>query len=90
VDFFDELAYDPQDIFGTVGALIFVIDAQDDYNEALHRLFTTVTSAYRVNPNITFEVLIHKVDGLSDDYKIGSIMILLTRTMTNLGIISDQ
>jgi hypothetical protein len=23
-----------------------------------------------VNPNITFEVLIHKVDGLSDDYKI--------------------
>ncbi|CEP18916.1 hypothetical protein [Parasitella parasitica] len=70
VDFFDEMAYDPQDIFGTVGALIFVIDAQDDYNEALHKLFTTVTSAYRVNPNITFEVLIHKVDGLSDDYKI--------------------
>lgn len=71
VDFFDEMAYDPQDIFGTVGALIFVIDAQDDYNEALHRLFTTVTSAYRVNSSITFEVLIHKVDGLSDDYKIG-------------------
>ncbi|KAG2233493.1 hypothetical protein INT48_003199 [Thamnidium elegans] len=70
VDFFDELAYDPQDIFGTVGALIFVIDAQDDYNDALHRLFTTVTSAYAVNPSITFEVLIHKVDGLSDDYKI--------------------
>ncbi|CAO3656135.1 unnamed protein product [Mucor hiemalis] len=64
------MAYDPQDIFGTVGALIFVIDAQDDYNDALHKLFTTVTSAYRVNPNITFEVLIHKVDGLSDDYKI--------------------
>ncbi|KAG2202141.1 Gtr1/RagA G protein conserved region-domain-containing protein [Mucor mucedo] len=70
VDFFDEMAYDPQDIFGTVGALIFVIDAQDDYNEALHRLYTTVTSAYAVNPSITFEVLIHKVDGLSDDYKI--------------------
>lgn len=71
VDFFDEMAYDPQEIFGTVGALIFVIDAQDDYNDALHRLFTTVTSAYAVNPSITFEVLIHKVDGLSDDYKIG-------------------
>ncbi|KAI8334065.1 Gtr1/RagA G protein conserved region-domain-containing protein [Blakeslea trispora] len=70
IDFFDEMAYDPQEIFSTVGALIFVIDAQDDYNEALHRLFTTVTSAYRANPNITFEVLIHKVDGLSDDYKI--------------------
>ncbi|KAI9262788.1 Gtr1/RagA G protein conserved region-domain-containing protein [Sporodiniella umbellata] len=70
IDFFDEMAYDPQDIFGTVGALIFVIDAQDDYSEALHRLFSTVTSAYNVNQTITFEVLIHKVDGLSDDYKI--------------------
>ncbi|KAI8370315.1 Gtr1/RagA G protein conserved region-domain-containing protein [Radiomyces spectabilis] len=69
VNFFD-MAYDSQEIFGTVGALIFVIDAQDDYSEALHRLYFTVTSAYRVNPNITFEVLIHKVDGLSDDYKI--------------------
>ncbi|ORY96910.1 hypothetical protein BCR43DRAFT_492481 [Syncephalastrum racemosum] len=69
VNFFD-MAYDSQEIFGSVGALIFVIDAQDDYSEALHRLFYTVTSAYRVNQNITFEVLIHKVDGLSDDYKI--------------------
>lgn len=88
------MAYDSQEIFGAVGALIFVIDAQvtwwwlkevrkvtgaykreqsqDDYTEALHRLFYTVTSAYRVNQNITFEVLIHKVDGLSDDYKIGN------------------
>lgn len=39
--------------------------------EALQRLHTTVVAAYRVNPNITFEVFIHKVDGLSEDYKIG-------------------
>ena len=25
----------------------------------------------QVNPNIKFEVFIHKVDGLSDDHKIG-------------------
>ena len=31
----------------------------------------TVTRAYKVNPNISFEVFIHKVDGLSDDHKIG-------------------
>ncbi|KAI9320670.1 ras-related GTP binding D [Dichotomocladium elegans] len=67
---FLDMTYDSQEIFGAVGALIFVIDAQDDYSEALHRLFYTVTGAYGVNPNITFEVLIHKVDGLSDDYKI--------------------
>ena len=31
----------------------------------------TVTRAHKVNPNISFEVFIHKVDGLSDDHKIG-------------------
>eukprot|EP00026_Physarum_polycephalum_P013793 Phypoly_transcript_14235.p1 GENE.Phypoly_transcript_14235~~Phypoly_transcript_14235.p1 ORF type:complete len:226 (+),score=34.72 Phypoly_transcript_14235:291-968(+) len=30
----------------------------------------TVTKASKVNPHITFEVFIHKVDGLSDDHKI--------------------
>ena len=38
--------------------------------EALNRLHQTVTKAYKVNPNIHFEVFIHKVDGLSDDHKI--------------------
>jgi hypothetical protein len=32
----------------------------------------TVTRAHKVNPNITFEVFIHKVDGLLDDHKIGT------------------
>ena len=38
--------------------------------DALARLDTTVSKAYKVNPNIKFEVFIHKVDGLSDDHKI--------------------
>ncbi|CAO3618145.1 unnamed protein product [Cunninghamella blakesleeana] len=67
---YSDPTYESHDIFNSVGALIFVIDAQDDYSDALNRLFYTVTSAYKVNPNITFEVLLHKVDGLSDDYKI--------------------
>ena len=37
--------------------------------EALNRLHLTVTKAFKVNTNIIFEVFIHKVDGLSDDYK---------------------
>ncbi len=37
---------------------------------ALFELHTTVVQAYKVNPNIRFEVFIHKVDGLSDDNKI--------------------
>ena len=43
---------------------------QDDYMEALAKLHTTVSRAYKVNPSIKFEVFIHKVDGLSDDHKI--------------------
>ena len=59
-----------QVIFQNCGALVFVIDVQDDYLEALQKLYSTVKMAYQVNPRINFEVFIHKVDGLSDDYKI--------------------
>lgn len=38
--------------------------------EALARLHVTVTKAYKANPDMNFEVFIHKVDGLSDDHKI--------------------
>ncbi|PVD32042.1 hypothetical protein C0Q70_07469 [Pomacea canaliculata] len=69
IDFFDP-TFDSETIFGGCGALIFVIDAQDDYIEALARLQMEVTRAYKINPNIKFEVFIHKVDGLSDDNKI--------------------
>jgi Ras-related GTP-binding protein C/D len=52
------------------GSLIFVIDAQDDYIEALQRLYTLIM---HVDKNWHIEVFIHKVDGLSDDHKIGSV-----------------
>ncbi|CAH1974903.1 unnamed protein product [Acanthoscelides obtectus] len=71
IDFFDS-AFDYDMIFGGCGALIFVIDAQDDYLEALNKLNLTVTKAYKINPNIKFEVFIHKVDGLGDDFKMES------------------
>ncbi|KAM7376752.1 hypothetical protein PAMP_006460 [Pampus punctatissimus] len=69
IDFFDP-TFDYEMIFRGTGALIFVIDSQDDYGEALSRLHLTVTRAFKVNPDINFEVFIHKVDGLSDDHKI--------------------
>uniref|UniRef100_A0A8C5S2C2 Ras-related GTP-binding protein n=1 Tax=Laticauda laticaudata TaxID=8630 RepID=A0A8C5S2C2_LATLA len=69
IDFFDP-TFDYEMIFRGTGALIFVIDSQDDYMEALARLHLTVTRAYKVNPDINFEIFIHKVDGLSDDHKI--------------------
>merc|ERR1719431_2469919 len=69
IDFFDTVTFDTELIFGGCGALVFVIDAQDDYLDALTKLNTTVTKAFSVNPKIKFEVFIHKVDGLSDDTK---------------------
>ncbi|XP_061749853.1 ras-related GTP-binding protein D isoform X2 [Nerophis ophidion] len=69
IDFF-EPTFDYEMIFRGTGALIFVIDSQDDYVEALCRLHLTVTRAYKVNPDINFEVFIHKVDGLTDEHKI--------------------
>ncbi|KAH0503222.1 Ras-related GTP-binding protein C [Microtus ochrogaster] len=69
MDFFDP-TFDYEMIFRGTGAFIYVIDAQDDYMEALTRLHITVSKAYKVNPDMNFEVFIHKVDGLSDDHKI--------------------
>lgn len=43
---------------------------QDEYYDSLARLHSTVVRAYSINPGIHIEVFIHKVDGLSDDYKI--------------------
>lgn len=64
----------PQQIFGHTGALVFVIDAQDDetYQEAIDYFIEMTKIAFKVNPNIKLDILIHKVDGdayISDDHK---------------------
>jgi Ras-related GTP-binding protein C/D len=66
----NEPGFDAETVFGKCGALVFVIDAQDDYSEALNKLRASIVCACKVNANIRFEVFIHKVDGLSDDQKI--------------------
>jgi Ras-related GTP-binding protein C/D len=83
IDFFDA-SFDAEAIFGDVGALIFVIDAQDEYQEALQKLHMTITKAVSVNPGINIEVFVHKIDGLSDDYKIDAQRDVQQRTMDEL------
>lgn len=68
VDFFDP-AFDSDVIFKGCDALVFVIDAHDDYIEALTKLNKTILKAVQVNKAIKFEVFIHKVDGINDDLK---------------------
>ncbi|KAM0252178.1 hypothetical protein ACHAQJ_007836 [Trichoderma viride] len=70
IDVFDNPSFDMDAIFGEIGALIWVIDAQDDYLEAVARLNVTILALQRSYPSINIEVFIHKVDGLSDDYKL--------------------
>lgn len=62
--------YDSERLFSSVGALVYVIDSQDEYLNALTNLAMIIEYAYKVNPKINFEVLLHKVDGLSEDYKV--------------------
>ncbi|KAJ3250980.1 hypothetical protein HK103_003028 [Boothiomyces macroporosus] len=56
--------------FFTTNSLVYIVDAQDDYIESLHKLIPILLNAYSQNPKISFEIFIHKVDGLSDDDKI--------------------
>ena len=63
-------AVKPESTYGSCGALVWVIDAQDDHAEAISRLQQTIVTAHRINPQIVFEVFIHKVDSLPDDQRI--------------------
>lgn len=70
VDYFDQAAFDVDAIFPDVGALIWVIDAQDEYLDAIVRLNYVILRLRESYPNVNVEVFIHKVDGLSDDYRV--------------------
>ncbi|KAK3088192.1 hypothetical protein FSP39_015981 [Pinctada imbricata] len=84
INIFDTSSFDTESIINGCSAIIFVIDAQDEYMDALAKLHTTVTKAYHINPNIKFEVFIHKVDGLSDDHKIETQRDIHQRATDNL------
>ncbi|KAF8441893.1 Gtr1/RagA G protein conserved region-domain-containing protein [Kalaharituber pfeilii] len=83
IDFFDP-TFDFDNIFGELGALIWVLDAQDEYLEALSKLHATIIQIQRNYPMINIEVFIHKVDGLSDDYKIDTQRDIVQRTQDEL------
>jgi Ras-related GTP-binding protein C/D len=84
-----EPSYDSEKLFKSVGALVYVIDAQDEYLNALTNLAMIIEYAYKVNPEIHIEVLIHKVDGLSEDFRLDTqrdIMQRIGDELLDLGI----
>ncbi|KAJ5490792.1 GTP-binding protein gtr2 [Penicillium diatomitis] len=64
-----EPSFDLEDIFGSLGALVWVIDAQDDYLDSVARLNRTILTVQQYYPGINIEVFIHKVDALSEEYR---------------------
>lgn len=84
-------------VFQRASALIFVIDAQDEpYDMVLQSFTETVTRAIRVNPHITIEVFINKVDGelfLTDEAKYDcrrDVMQQVSDELTDAGILPDS
>uniref|UniRef100_A0A183C7B7 Ras-related GTP-binding protein C n=1 Tax=Globodera pallida TaxID=36090 RepID=A0A183C7B7_GLOPA len=53
-----EASFDPNSIFSRCGALLFVIDAQADYDEALKKMVPAIVHSYNINKNIKFELTV--------------------------------
>ncbi|TID17714.1 gtr1 g domain containing protein [Venturia nashicola] len=83
LDYFDP-AFDEAQIFSEIGALIWVIDAQDEYLDAIQRLNATILHLQRTYPLINVEVFVHKVDGLSDDYRVDTFRDIVQRVQDEL------
>ncbi|KAK1086008.1 GTP-binding protein gtr2, partial [Friedmanniomyces endolithicus] len=62
-------SWDHHAIFSNVGAVIWVLDIQDEYLSSIASLIETAVLLVEHHPRIAFEVFIHKTDGLSDEYK---------------------
>ena len=61
--------YDLGRLLKRCNAVVYIIDAQDDYSESIQRLNRIIRLGKRLNPRIRYEVFIHKVDQLSDEAK---------------------
>jgi Ras-related GTP-binding protein C/D len=79
-----EASLNPKTIFAQCGALLFVIDAQADMFEALKKMTNAIVRAYGINNNIKFEVFIHKVDGLSEETRMGTFRRIFQKVQDDL------
>lgn len=62
-------AYDMERLLKNSQAVVYIIDAQDDYRESIGRLMSIIEVGRRVNSKIRYEIFIHKVDQLSEETK---------------------
>ncbi|MBW0464551.1 hypothetical protein O181_004266 [Austropuccinia psidii MF-1] len=55
--------------FAHIGAIVFVIDAQSSYLSTIPQLASTLILAYHTNPDLHFEIFMHKIDAVTPDYR---------------------
>ncbi|TIA87082.1 hypothetical protein E3P99_03410 [Wallemia hederae] len=67
-----------------LSTLVFVIDAQDDYTRAVTQLLQIIIRAYNANKHVNIEIFVHKVDGLSDEYKLDTLRDIKSRVLDGL------
>ncbi|KAK5110458.1 hypothetical protein LTR62_005809 [Meristemomyces frigidus] len=56
-------------VFSNAGSVIWVLDVQDEYLASITALIETALFLSEHYPRVNFEVFIHKIDGLSEEYK---------------------
>lgn len=83
MDYFTE-NFDTDNIFSNAGAMVWVLDAQDDYLDSVARLTDTILVLEQRYPDIKYAVFIHKVDSLSTDYREDTVRDITQRIMDNL------
>lgn len=77
---------DPEQLnlsFEDTDAVIFVLDAQSTLHDVIRKLSVTMHKAYTANPSIQFEIFLHKVDGMSEDYRLGALHVLLEQSASD-------
>ena len=83
IDFLED-NFNTDSIFSDAGAVIWVLDAQDDYLESVARLTETIVQLQQTHPSIRFSVFIHKIDSLSGDYREDTVRDITQRIMDDL------
>ncbi|KAL9607207.1 MAG: hypothetical protein Q9167_007854 [Letrouitia subvulpina] len=77
-------SFDSDTIFGGVGSIIWVIDAQDRYTEAVGRLVDSLAILTASYPEIKYSVFVHKVDSLSEDQREDGVREIIERISDDL------
>ncbi|GAA5973234.1 hypothetical protein JCM11641_006337 [Rhodosporidiobolus odoratus] len=84
---------DPEQLnlsFEDTDAVIFVLDAQSTLHDMIRKLSMTMYKAYTANPGIQFEIFLHKVDGMSEDFRLDTLQNLRDRLTEELFDMSPE